>query len=179
MEASGLKEAGDRSVDAQRRRAVLARLLRMGVSDGGNSASGDAAAVSDLETELSLLREENAQLKVERHRPADAGHVIERMRSLRLPAPVLPRDGEGEQESELVGAIAESLVVRKGLIEACHEVQEAMRGIRGRLGALTGDLDGGSVERPTPEPSTPVAEAAEMERTGDLGASSELVKSVA
>ncbi|MFZ1153923.1 MAG: hypothetical protein WAN93_03350 [Solirubrobacteraceae bacterium] len=96
--------------------------------------------MSALETELALLREENAQLKVERHRPADTGHVIERMRSLRLQKAAEPRAAEGSVSAAEAQAIAESVIVREGLMEACQEVQQAMRGIRGRLGALAGDI---------------------------------------
>src|ERR1700752_2418940 len=103
---------------AQRRRAAVARLLRMGVSDGAKTAAGDPTATSELETELALLREENAQLKVERHRPADAGHVIERMRSLRLHAPAAQQVGESAQVTEASQAIVECLAVREGLMQA-------------------------------------------------------------
>jgi hypothetical protein len=96
-------------------------------------------AMSELETELALLREENAQLKVERHRPADVGHVIERMRSIRLHAPAAQQAGE-QPPTEAFQVTAESLAVRESLIEACQEVQQAMQGIRGRLGALAGDI---------------------------------------
>ncbi|HEY5194065.1 MAG TPA: hypothetical protein VIJ39_09380 [Solirubrobacteraceae bacterium] len=179
MEANGLKEAGYRSAEAQRRRAVLARFLRMGVSDGGNSSSGDAATMGELETELALLREENAQLKVERHRPADAGHVIERMRSLRLQAPVEQQAEEGES-AEVTHAIAECLVVREGLMQACQEVQQAMQGIRGRLGVLTGNVYSRSGERPSPERlAQPVVEAVEIEGAAPIDTSPEFAKSVA
>jgi hypothetical protein len=110
----------------------------MGISDAAKSSSADMAAMSDLETELALLREENAQLKVERHRPADTGHVIERMRSLRLHNSFEALAGSSAQPRE--GAIAESLAIREGLSDACREVQQAMQGIRAKLGSLAGDI---------------------------------------
>jgi hypothetical protein len=161
----------------QRRRAAVARLLRMGVSDGAKSASGDAAATSELETELALLREENAQLKVERHRPADVGHVIERMRSLRLQSPGEHQDGESSPPAE---AIAESLAVRESLMQACQEVQQAMQGIRGRLGALAGDIHSRPSDRPTSERlTTPAVQKVGLEPAVAMESSPELAQSVA
>jgi hypothetical protein len=95
--------------------------------------------MGELETELALLREENAQLKVERHRPADTGHVIERMRSLRLHA-AADRAEASTPPPEAAQVVAECLAMREGLLGACQEVQQAMQGIRGRLGALAGDI---------------------------------------
>lgn len=68
-------------MDVSTRGERIGRLLRLGVSGGERASAGDAA-LGDLEMELALLREENARLKVERHRPPDAGSVIERMRHL-------------------------------------------------------------------------------------------------
>ncbi|HTA13553.1 MAG TPA: hypothetical protein VK781_01685 [Solirubrobacteraceae bacterium] len=162
---------------AQRRRAAVARLLRMGVSDGATS-SGDTAATSDLETELALLREENAQLKVERHRPADAGHVIERMRSLR-PQSTDRQAGESAQVADATQAITECMAVRDGLMQACQEVQQAMQGIRGRLGALAGDIHSRPGETVTSgRLAATTAEAADGASVGDE-TPSELVQSVA
>ncbi len=167
-------------VDAQRRRAALARLLRMGVSDGTKSSSSDMAAMSELETELALLREENARLKVERHRPADTGHVIERMRSIRQEIPTDQLDGVSQQAVDAPRAIAECLAVRESLMEACQEVQQAMRGIRGRLEALTGDIQGAAGGQPKPERlAVPTVEAMDTETDGLDKDSSELAQSVA
>jgi hypothetical protein len=116
----------------------------MGVSDSSRSPSGEMLAMGELEAEIALLREENARLKVERHRPADAGHVIERMRSIRPESATARHDGEGVPPAQL---IAECLAVRNGLMEACQEVQRAMQGIRGRLGALAGDMQGRAGDR--------------------------------
>jgi len=96
--------------------------------------------------ELALLREENARLKVERHRPPDAGRVIERMRHLgreRSAEEAAPPEGAGQ-------SIAECQAMRDGLIGACQEVQRAMQGIRGRLGELSVDLQEGVEARAKP-----------------------------
>jgi hypothetical protein len=168
------------ATDVQRRRAVLARLLRMGVSDGASSSSGDTAAMSELETELALLREENAQLKVERHRPADAGHVIERMRSLRLQAPAEQQPAGSPLAAKNAQMIAECLAVRDSLMEACQEVQQAMQGIRGRLGALAGDIHGRPSDRATSDRlAASTVETVSVEPAVAVETSSELVQSVA
>ena len=180
MEASRLKQVGWRPADAQQRRAALARLLRMGVSDGAKSSSGEMAAMSELETELALLREENAQLKVERHRPADVGHVIERMRSLRLQVPAEPQAGGSAPPAEAARAIAECLAMRDGLMEACHEVQQAMHGIRGRLGALAGDIHSRVEDRAKSDRlSVPSVEPVDVEPAVVAETPSELAQSVA
>ncbi|HEY3959161.1 MAG TPA: hypothetical protein VGL68_01485 [Solirubrobacteraceae bacterium] len=132
-------------MEASTREKVVGRLLRMGVSDSARSPSGETLAVDELEAEVTLLREENARLKIERHRPTDAGHVIERMRSIRPEVATARRDGEAAAPPAQV--IAECLAVRDGLMEACQEVQRAMQGIRGRLGALAGDMQGRSGDR--------------------------------
>jgi hypothetical protein len=180
MDASAIKDSGYRSADARRRRAVLARILRMGVSDGGKESPRDTATMSELETELALLREENAQLKVERHRPADVGHVIERMRSLQPQVPPACEDGEPAQAADSPQAIAECLTVRDGLIEACHEVQQAMRGIRGRLGALESEIHGRVEERVKPDRlAESVVDTAGAESGVATESSSELAESLA
>jgi hypothetical protein len=148
----------------------------MGVSDGAKSSSSDPAAISELETELALLREENAQLKVERHRPADAGHVIERMRSLRLQSPEQQRAAEAPAPE---GALAIA-AVRDGLMDACHEVQQAMQGIRGRLGALAGDIHSRPSDRATVDPlAAPAIKTVEIEAAAALETPPELAQSVA
>jgi hypothetical protein len=152
------------SIDRNTRGVKIGRLLRLGVSGGEGSSPAEVALV-ELEMELALLREENARLKVERHRPPDAGRVIERMRHL---------GGEGDADSQADGvelqpdgaartarrehAIDDCLAMRDGLIAACNEVQQAMQGIRSRLGALSVDLQdgvgdrGGVGERAIPAP---------------------------
>jgi hypothetical protein len=137
------------------------------------------AAMSELETELALLREENAQLKVERHRPADVGHVIERMRSLRLQVPV-ERQAGSAPPAEATQAIAECLAMRNGLIDACREVQQAMQGIRGKLGALAGDIHNRVADRAKSDRlPVPTVETVSVEPAVAAESPSELAQSVA
>ncbi len=130
-------ETGGLGMEASTREGKVGRLLRFGVSDGARSPSGEMLAMAELETELALLREENARLKVERHRPADTGHVIERMRSIR-PEPSSERDGGTARAFQSTQAVVECLAMRDGLMTACQEVQQAMQGIRSRLGCAGG-----------------------------------------
>src|SRR5450755_84657 len=69
-------------MEPKTRQRMVSRLLRFGVSGTARSSAEDPTAMGELETELALLREENAWLKVERQRPADAGRIVERMREL-------------------------------------------------------------------------------------------------
>ncbi len=136
--------------------------------------------MSELETELALLREENARLKVERHRPADAGRVIERMRSIRQDAPAMQRDGVTPSGADEGQALAELLSLREGMMDACQEARQAMRGIRGRLETLTGEIQSRADERAMPErPAAPTAEAEDSEPGRADEGSSELAQSVA
>ena len=120
-------------MDASASRTKIRRLLRLGVSDGTNSVDG---GLGELEMELALLREENARLKVERHRAPDSGRIIERMRHLGEASRDEPRSENGSQASATAEAIVECLAIRDALVETCHEVQQAMQGIRERLGGL-------------------------------------------
>lgn len=93
--------------------------------------------------ELALLREENARLKVERHRPPDPGRVIDRMRSLRQESHVVQADDEVSRN------LIECLTLRDGLLEACQEIQQAMQGMQSRIGTLSVAVEARGRERRT------------------------------
>jgi hypothetical protein len=112
-----------------RRNAALGRIFRLGVSDGTPSAG--EAVLGELEMELALLREENARLKVERHRRPDPGRIIDRMRDLRQ------ESHAGQADDAVARALIECLALRAGLLEACQEIQQAMQGMQSRLGTLS------------------------------------------
>jgi hypothetical protein len=116
-------------MDAITRQRIVSRFLRLGVSGGARSSSDDQTVVEALETELALLREENATLKVDGHRPADTGRIIDGMRELR----------ESAQNTEVLVEAA----TRDGLLDACREIQQAMQGMRRRLNELPLDGDRG------------------------------------
>ena len=154
-------------MQANKPQRMISRLLRLGVS-GAASSSEDPTAVGELETELALLREENAWLKVERHRPPDAGRIIERMREL-AKAPTSPsHEAEGVPNSDHAQLMVECLAIRSGLLDACKEIQEAMQGIRHRLSGLSVDVQAGAGVRATPSPIT-----APSDGEGDVGLSAQ------
>ncbi len=130
--------------------------------------------------ELALLREENARLKVERHRPPDAGRVIERMRDLGQEHSVEQQAGAAVQADRAGQAIGEYMAIRDGLVAACQEVQQAMQGIRGRLGTLSVDLQDGAGDRARPNPmDVPDVEEVEIELAVRAQASSNLAQHAA
>lgn len=105
-------------MQAGARRRIAGRLLRLGVSGGARSAAEDPTALEELETEVALLREENAWLKVERQRPPDLGRILERARSL----------AQAEEDPAQQ---------REGLLAACGEIKQAVQRVGQRLSGLT------------------------------------------
>jgi hypothetical protein len=166
-------------MEERTRQQIVGRLLRLGVSGRARSSSDDQTAVGELEMELALLREENARLKVERHRPPDAGRIIERMRDLGQ-ASVEPLDEVGSQTSEGAQVIVECMAIRDGLVAACLEIQQAMRGMRARLSVLSVDLQGRTGDRATSNPIVgPSTAEVELELAVGARAASDLSQSAA
>jgi hypothetical protein len=84
----------------------------------------------DLELTVMLLREENARLKAERHRPAGVGAMVDRLR-------VIAADQEEDQAVQDVwGLLGECLTIHEGLYRACGEVQTAITAVEKRLTQL-------------------------------------------
>jgi hypothetical protein len=163
------------SMETNTTQRLISRLLRFGVSGSSRSSSDDPSAVGELETELALLREENAWLKVERHRPPDTGRVVERMRKLGQAAQVQPNGSEGSPAADAAQTMVDLLAMRDGLVEACKEVQQAMEGIRTRLSGLSVDVQGPAGDRPERGPiSTPSTAAVDLELTVGARANSNL-----
>jgi hypothetical protein len=159
---------------------MINRLLRLGVSSSSRSSSDDLSAQGELETELALLREENAWLKVERHRPPDTGRIVESMREL-AQAPQAPA-GETEASSayDPSRTMVECLAIRDGLLAACKEAQQAMQGLRSRLSGLSVDVQGRTGERAGHGPiSNPSTEEVDLELAGETRPNSDLSKNAA
>ncbi|MGB2711942.1 MAG: hypothetical protein WBC33_10530 [Conexibacter sp.] len=83
--------------------------------------------VEELEAELTLLREENARLKVKRQRVRDRP-VGERVRELLPPQ---------RQDEDALDLLARCLLLRDDLIDACREIEHGMRDTRIRLEAVS------------------------------------------
>ncbi len=126
--------------------------------------------------ELALLREENARLKVERHRPPDPGRIIDRMRDLRQESQA------GQADDEVARALIECLALRAGLLEASQEIRQAMRGMQSRLGTLSVAVEarGGDRQRRTGRIAVGVpVEGADLELAVADGVSSDFAESAA
>jgi hypothetical protein len=159
---------------------IIGRLLRLGVSGSARSSSEDPTALGELETELALLREENAWLKVERHRPPDAGRIIESMRELAKPFKPGSEETGGVPSSEDAQVMVECLAIRNGLLAACQEIQEAMQGIRHRLSGLSVDVQAGAGDQATSSPITaPSTGDADLELAVKPRATSDLSQNAA
>ena len=118
--------------------APVPRLLRRlrAAGGGGSARSEPARLVEELESELALLREENARLKVARQRTGDRP-LTERVREL-LPVPSA-EGGTGDEPWEL---LTECLMLRDGLLDACHEIERGMRETRRRLDEIFPPAEG-------------------------------------
>jgi len=143
----------------ERSREPLARFRRrIGQLRGDADELGGDAAPSedaDLKLEIMLLREENARLKAQRHRPSDIDTLIEHMRRLSADK------GDAEMVDEAWTLLSECLVIREGLEQACEEIQSAIGAVHGRLRNLAARLDDA-----VPEGSSPAVASAERLRAG-------------
>jgi hypothetical protein len=102
-----------------------------------SGAGGSVGEDRDLEQELMLLQEENARLKVGRHRPSDIGTLIDQLRL------VAGDEGEADASDEAWSILTECLVMREGLEQACTEIETAIGAVRRRLGTLAVSFDDG------------------------------------
>jgi hypothetical protein len=89
----------------------------------------------DLELTLLLLREENARLKAERHRPPDVGGMIEQLRRLAAD------QGEEGTPDDAWSLLTECLLIREELDQACIEIKAAIEAVHTRLRRLRITLD--------------------------------------
>jgi len=103
------------------------RWLRLRATDGGGQASEPAQRLERLESELALLREENARLKVGRERPHEPS-LEERVRDL-LP----PSAGEHGDADEPWEILIDCMLMRDRLIDACEAIEQGARDTRRRL----------------------------------------------
>lgn len=104
---------------------------------GGDDAADEE---SDLKLEVMLLREENARLKAQGHRPSDVDTLIDQMRRLGADK------GDAEMADEAWTLLTECLVIREGLEHACVEIQVAIGAVHERLRTLAVKLDAAAPE---------------------------------
>lgn len=133
MEASTSDAGG--GAQQVRRRTAMARWL---TGSGGRSDGHGDAFVEDLETEVALLREENARLRT-RHEH-DGGRPRE-LRMDELAPGLADTDGRPAEDSathadDAAELLTECRILRSALLDACADVERAMREIRRRLEEL-------------------------------------------
>lgn len=116
---------------AERQRSQPFRRFR---SIGGRSGA-DAGYVERIESELVLLREENARLRFERAQRPDAGSMIERLKSLSAAQPP-----DQDRHDEAWHLVSEALVMRDVLIDVCKEIGQTTITLQTRLSDLGLDL---------------------------------------
>jgi hypothetical protein len=97
---------------------------------------GSLADEAELRLQLMLLREENARLKAARHQPPSPGTAIDRVRMLATPAT------EAEQADDAWSVLADCLVIRESLDQACVEIHRAITSVRDRLDGIADRIDG-------------------------------------
>jgi hypothetical protein len=103
-------------------------------SAAGRSGS-DAGYLESIQTELVLLREENARLRFQRAQPPDADSMIERLKALSVAQP-----SSEDHRDEAWHLVSEALVMREVLIDVCKEIGQTMITLQTRLSELGLDL---------------------------------------
>jgi hypothetical protein len=93
-------------------------------------------SLSELHSELVLLREENARLKAAEHKGPDIEGLLTRARSLSA-----ARDDDAGVADETTRVLVEGLVIRESLLEICRQIERVMISFEARLRALPGGQD--------------------------------------
>jgi hypothetical protein len=99
-------------------------------------AEGSDESLSELHSELVLLREENARLKAAEHKGPDIEGLLTRARSLSA-----ARDDDAGVADETTRVVVEGLVIRESLLEICRQIERVMISFEARLRALPGGQD--------------------------------------
>jgi hypothetical protein len=98
--------------------------------------AGTDDSLSELHSELVLLREENARLKAAEHKGPDIEGLLTRARSLSA-----ARDDDAGVADETTRVLVEGLVIRESLLEICRQIERVMASFEARLRALPGGQD--------------------------------------
>ncbi|MDA0161521.1 hypothetical protein OM076_14690 [Solirubrobacter ginsenosidimutans] len=107
---------------------------------------GEDESLSELHSELVLLREENARLKAAEHRGPDIEGLLTRARSLSA-----ARDDDAGMADETTKVLVEGLVIRESLLEICRQIERVMVSFEARLRALPGGQDQDTALQPPAE----------------------------
>jgi hypothetical protein len=111
--------------------APLRHRVRAAGREGRLRRERETLRVEELELELALLREENARLRMAQVGRAEIGVAIDELRRLELDR------HEADLGDETWSAIAELLVMREGLDQACSQLEAALATVRSRLRRLS------------------------------------------
>lgn len=121
-------------------------LAKMSLRRNGRGlvANGMSSALpaTDAILEMTLLREENLRLKSERHRPADLGVLIDRLRFVASPELAIEDPDEGWT------LLADCYTLQHSLAQAQRELRATITSLRSQLS----DLDGGQLALLEDEP---------------------------
>ncbi|MBV9915216.1 MAG: hypothetical protein JO153_01845 [Solirubrobacterales bacterium] len=112
--------------------ALLRRLGADGDPDHADAAGEDLA---ELQLDLLLLREENARLKSERHRPHDLGRLIDHVRAVAAQELAVENAEEGWR------LLSECFLLREALAQAGVETEAAIAAVQQRLDEFAHELD--------------------------------------
>ncbi len=137
------------------------------------SKSGNDAAVIALQSELALLRDENAQLRLERQQNTTPASSAAKVAMLVDTTSRTAESGEFEWAT-----LGEALMLRESLASICNELERAVRVVRRQLQTATpsAELDRRQTDRrsQTPEPTVSVDLPAEEELPSELELQDEL-----
>jgi len=120
------------SIGDERNYSAVVPFRRRSTHRGGLRAA-PAQPPTDLEAEVTLLREDNARLKAAQHRPADLGSVLEKVRALPGAG---PEAGQGDLGDDAAQMLAEGLVLRDSLLAVCVELSQSIASLEARLRSL-------------------------------------------
>ncbi|MBV9000302.1 MAG: hypothetical protein JO304_14665, partial [Solirubrobacterales bacterium] len=108
----------------ERLRRSIDRLARDGDAAWAEGSTDDCA---ELRSELLLLREENARLKADRHRPVDLGVIIEYLRLIGRQRAI------PETDEDAWAVLSECHVLREALAQASIEIELAISALEAQL----------------------------------------------
>ena len=117
-------------IPARSRFSRGAKVLGLNGTGRQFSDSGDGALIESMTAELTLLREENSRLKIERSRQLDSVGITARLRA------EFTTGHPEDIDDEAFRALAEALAFCGALVEATHNMDAAMAALRGRLAML-------------------------------------------
>jgi hypothetical protein len=130
--SSQLEKGADVMNIVQSFSALLRRLSADGDPDRVDAAGEDLA---ELQLDLLLLREENARLKSERHRPYDLGRLIDHVRT------VATQELAAQNAEEGWSLLSDCFLLREALAQASVETEAAIAAVQQRLDELERERD--------------------------------------